>query len=245
MSWGESIGLQQWNKSLRSNQYPPKSIVEAIRFAECDFVRNAYKDAERLVEYLIRPDENPGSPVLRLLSGNIKRLPPWAITWPAGQLSTIGRSGKYVQNLQRYNEVFSRAFGPGIPLTEPGGHSDGTIQTSAGNQTGIVHIVPLESQSDAKSLRLAIRPFLLDVSRRCAHRRKISDTKLVSCLDRALDRFCKEGTFEATRRNSSVITHNPDLEPIQEELEVMDKYFEAEVEWYNQSIVSMHMQRIR
>jgi hypothetical protein len=38
-------------------------------------------------------------------------LPPWAMTWPSGQLSTFGRNGRYTTNINRYEEVFQKVFG--------------------------------------------------------------------------------------------------------------------------------------
>ena len=37
-------------------------------------------------------------------------LSPWAMSWAGGQLSGIGRNGKFIQNMERYEKVFGEAF---------------------------------------------------------------------------------------------------------------------------------------
>eukprot|EP00804_Cyclotella_cryptica_P028968 CCRYP_012385-RA/>CCRYP_012385-RA protein AED:0.21 eAED:0.21 QI:270/1/0.66/1/0.5/0/3/0/335 len=119
MIWGESMGLKEWNSDLRSDQYPPKSVLDALEYSKSSFVRQAYKDAESLVkamswgqnECTSKDQKTSSNSVIWViqklrswLQKHILTLPPWAITWPCGQLSVIGKG--YSCNLKRYNEVF-------------------------------------------------------------------------------------------------------------------------------------------
>eukprot|EP00559_Dactyliosolen_fragilissimus_P009497 CAMPEP_0184862620 /NCGR_PEP_ID=MMETSP0580-20130426/7067_1 /TAXON_ID=1118495 /ORGANISM="Dactyliosolen fragilissimus" /LENGTH=177 /DNA_ID=CAMNT_0027360571 /DNA_START=446 /DNA_END=975 /DNA_ORIENTATION=+ len=126
ISWGESMGLTEWNIKLRSEAYPPKSISEALAFSQSTFVRESYEKAERLVSTKI--DEGI--------------LPPWAMTWPAGQLGSIGRSGNFSSNIQRYERVFKSYF------SEP---NQETVQENA-NRLSYVSVIPIEFLSDDNKL---------------------------------------------------------------------------------------------
>jgi len=102
MHWGSTtLGLSSysWNTDIRSTDYPPKSISEALKFSESDFVSNARQRAK-----------------IHILQQNTNRmyLPPWAMTWPGGQLSTIGVNGLYTQNIEKYQETFTQYFGPSL-----------------------------------------------------------------------------------------------------------------------------------
>ncbi len=102
-TWGEGIGLKEWNNELRSSSYPPKSISEALKFTQSNFVNDLYERAEALfpLDSLLSPD------------GNRKKrlyLPAWGMSWPGGQLTGIGRNAKFSDNILRYEGVFSQAF---------------------------------------------------------------------------------------------------------------------------------------
>lgn len=217
MTWGEEMGLDVWNAELRSSQYPPKSIVDALQFAHSEFVQTAYTDAEKLVQKFISNDAAK-RPLFRLMC-----LPSWAITWPAGQLSTIGRSGKYAANIERYNKVFMAAHST---KSQPQ-HST----SSSERQIGLVHTVPIECQSSAATLKSAIRPVLSDVVHRSSHRRKVPYATLMSSMDKAIDKLCTDESFEVTRRNSCSLT-NAEIEPSQEDVLLLEQYFARETEWY-------------
>lgn len=92
MSWGESMGLKDWNTQLRSEKYPPKNISEALEYSQSSFVHNAYENAEYLAK-----------------TSSLRMFPSWALTWPGGQLSIFGKG--YSRNIDRYNEVFKTEFG--------------------------------------------------------------------------------------------------------------------------------------
>lgn len=250
ISWGETIGLKEWNTDLRSNQYPPKSISDAIRFSESGVVKSAYSNAEQLVQYLVQHHYNGNSfestrPLFKLF--NLKCLPSWALTWPAGQLSTIGRSGNYAQNIERYNKVFSKAFEEKFDVTSYRGESTGasstheipnntndTCHTTAKIKIGSVHTIPIECQSNGRALKSAMRPFLCDVVRRSAHRRKLSYTPLMTSMDNAIDKLCLINRFETTqRRNLGKSLSNLELEPTQKDLAMLKGHFEKETAWYS------------
>ena len=205
-SWGESMGLTEWNTSLRSNDYPPKSIGDALKFSQSSFIRNAYADAEVLAKKLITQQKSNNPFFYR-----IKRLPNWSITWPGGQLSTIGRSGKYSENVNRYNNVFS--------------------SFKRKSRAGFVHIVPIENQSRGRLLKAALHPIFADCMARSAHRgskQTYCTHKLMASIDFAIDKVCAEDNFNTSqRRNSGRSLANTDLEPSSFDIDELTKYFES------------------
>jgi len=110
MEWGRvSMELDEgWNRP----SYPPSTLMNALEYSTSRQVRKLYADAEALAD------------------GTFK-LPDWAITWPGGQLSGIGRNGAYATNIERYERVFERKFGKGCRY---------------------VALVPLEHQSNQELL---------------------------------------------------------------------------------------------
>lgn len=224
MAWGESMGLKEWNADIRSKLYPPKSIASAVEFSKSDFVQNLRSDAEFLVNTfggLCKGNtSNATRPLSKLIPGNITctRLPSWAITWPGGQLSTIGTSGNYAKNIDRYNKVFSTA------------EEKRSASTTSQNKIGFVHTVLFECQSDGRLLKSAIRPFLSDVVLRCANRRKQAFATLMSTMDVAIDRVPQD--ISGTKRNSSAALALM-LEASEGDLVVLGRCFEAEIDWYS------------
>lgn len=217
ISWGETMGLNEWNSDLRSIKYPPKSIGDALYYSKSEFVLNAYSDAESLVGSLIHQrcsdcGENHNAVQL---NESTNRLPPWAMTWPCGQMSTIGRG--FSSNIQRYNNVFKAAFGSNV----------GDELTSEGKQNPIeyVHIVPLESQTNGTWLRESLRPILSDVVRRSTRQRKRSYSFFMPHMDSAVDRVCSDSNNIMSWRNTGVKLTNPALEPSDAELALLHRHF--------------------
>ena len=259
MSWGESMGLTEWNTDLRSTNYPPKSIGEAFKYSMSDLIEKAYTDAEKLVEASIPLNysaceeviskriksadniDRKGythysipAPLLKLLNffnGTVQFLPPWAITWPGGQLSTIGRSCRYASNVRRFNRVFLLAFGGDGQLSGSFGNtvqSKSIRRTGTKNLIGFVHIIPLESQCDCTLLKSVIRPFLSDIVQRSARRRKQPYFKLMTHMDRAINRLCMSSHFNKAHRNLGVMLTNADMEPNKTDLNLLTLNFEKE-----------------
>jgi hypothetical protein len=68
-----------------------------------EFSMSALTDAVYLsAEGIFRP--------LSLAATCRKQVPPWALTWPGGQLTGIGRNGRFAENIGRYEAVFERGF---------------------------------------------------------------------------------------------------------------------------------------
>ncbi len=225
MVWGESMGLEGWNAVIRSKLYPPKTIASAIEFAKSDFVQNMRLDAESFVRNVGQQyngntaDATATRPLSKNITGNIRcmRLPSWAITWPGGQLSTIGTSGNYPANIDRYNKVFT--------TTE-----DKCCHSTTGKRKmGVVHTVLLECQS-GKKIKSAIEPFLSDVVLRCAKRRKVAFATLMSSMEVAIERVAQD-VYE-THRNSSALL-DLEFEASEEDYAILCKHFETETDWYS------------
>jgi hypothetical protein len=77
--------------------YPPKQI--------CDTLTQEYMSAfESLYE------TSTAEKVVQMFPLKGKKIPDEMITWPGGQLSAIGRSGKYYDNIIRYERAFEKTF---------------------------------------------------------------------------------------------------------------------------------------
>ena len=127
IAWGKSMGLVHWNTDIRTKDYPPRSLSEAIEFSFSDEVETMYRRAEDL------------------FNGNdavVKTLPGWALTWPGGQLSGIGRNGRFAANIGRYERVFSHVFG----------NSKYASTIPSTSSLKFVNVVPLDCMQDKESL---------------------------------------------------------------------------------------------
>lgn len=197
MMWGSSMGLNQWNTELRSPQYPPLSISRALEFSISKTVDEAYQ----MTEDLFRGNQAKKTFIL----------PPWAMTWPAGQLSGIGRNGRYAANIQRYERVFSNVFSARVNV---GG--DQKIQFEKGpSNLRFVTVVPLEFLGDEQKLNLTL-------------------TLLVDQIDARRDGsgpFLKDEMSDShassrIQRNASLFeTCSPYLKPTQADTERLQAYF--------------------
>ncbi len=144
MVWGNGMGLDKYNTKLRSDAYPPPTINDALQFSCGEFVNDLYQKAENLF---------PSSLLSHATMENQKIvLPDWAMSWPGGQLSGIGRNAKFVENISRYEAVFDSVFG----LSNDEGRLEYT------------NILPLKSLSDKDKLK----EFLVDVLEKVANRRR-------------------------------------------------------------------------
>ncbi|OEU17677.1 hypothetical protein FRACYDRAFT_238103 [Fragilariopsis cylindrus CCMP1102] len=99
MVWGDSMSLTKYNKDLRGDHYPPVTSDDALRFSlNSTTTTKLYKRAE----YLFSQDNNSNK-----LEQATKRcvsvtIPYWAMTWPGGQLSGIGRNALFVENIMSF-----------------------------------------------------------------------------------------------------------------------------------------------
>mmetsp|Transcript_35981 Transcript_35981/g.84000 ORF Transcript_35981/g.84000 Transcript_35981/m.84000 type:complete len:190 (-) Transcript_35981:88-657(-) len=74
---------------------------------------------------------------------SILRMPAWALTWPGGQLSGIGRNSSFVKNIERYERVFNK------------GTIWGKEDSCSGNEEPpkfFVDVVPLDQQKKESTL---------------------------------------------------------------------------------------------
>ncbi|CAJ1929069.1 unnamed protein product [Cylindrotheca closterium] len=137
MKWGEGMMLNKWNTSLRGKLYPPRSVEDAIDYSRSQHIEDMYQRAESLG---IETVENR----------RFFRLPQWAVTWPGGQLSAIGRTSCFARNILRYERVFSS--------TRSDKHKQALKHVS---------IFPIEFLRDKKSLNR----FIASILDRAAERR--------------------------------------------------------------------------
>ena len=96
------MGLQAWNQTLRTDQYPPPSISQALHFSLSPKISQAYHDAETYIQQsLCHSNKNNNNAIF---------LPHWAMTWPGGQLTGVGRNASFSSNIERYERIFSSIF---------------------------------------------------------------------------------------------------------------------------------------
>ena len=100
MEWGTGVGLTRWNTELRGDAYPPKDIQAALEYSNSKAVQDLFTRAECWARDIVKKNS----------AKTMIRLPNEFLTWPGGQLSGIGRNGKFSENIDRYNHVFSGAF---------------------------------------------------------------------------------------------------------------------------------------
>ncbi|KAL7462636.1 hypothetical protein ACHAXS_003016 [Conticribra weissflogii] len=216
MRWGSAMGLKSWNTILRSENYPPRTIEEALQFSNSDFVRNAYFDAEKLIQSIMETyDQRTKSNIMVPFKPGVMRLPPWALTWPAGQLSAIGRSGHFVSNIQRYNKIFLSVFGSRQAV-------------NADKTESFVHVIPLHVQANGDLLKDPLRRILSDMLMRGAYRCKLCIPSSISIIDRAITCLCDFNLHGALRRNSSSSLDIPTIEPNARDVKILHEYFNAE-----------------
>lgn len=141
-SRGSQMGLSQWNTELRTPQYPPLSISEALNFSLSATVEEAY----RMTEDLFSPNVDCNY-----------ILPPWAMTWPGGQLTGIGRNGCYMNNIRRYERVFLEAFPD---------HHEASDLAPFTSQLRFVNVVPLESLQHTSKLKSTLTALMSQVDSR-------------------------------------------------------------------------------
>ena len=99
MSWGEGMGLKKRNVLLRTPEYFSTNITDCFNFSKSKLTEAVYLSAEGMVQK--KSDRE---------LDNMGKLPPWATTWPGGQLTGISRNGRYSSNIGRYERVFGERF---------------------------------------------------------------------------------------------------------------------------------------
>jgi len=139
MKWGEGMMLKTWNYGLRGQLYPPKSVEDAVKYSHSYHVANMYQRAERFV-------------LENVQNRRLIRLPQWAVTWPGGQLSALGRNSCFTSNISRYE----RAFGDS---RRPQSHNPEQTLTH-------VTIFPMEYLRDERVLKNFLVSILHQVAKR-------------------------------------------------------------------------------
>lgn len=89
------MGLTKWNTALRSSNYPPESITEALEYSFSPSIQHAFDAAESITRDAVERHRT-----------NWFTLPQWCISWPGGQLAGIGRNGMFADNIDRFEKAF-------------------------------------------------------------------------------------------------------------------------------------------
>jgi hypothetical protein len=210
MLWGSSMGLNQWNTELRSPQYPPLSISGALEFSLSETVDEAY----RMTEDLFREHE-----------GKDKKsfvLPPWAMTWPGGQLTGIGRNGRYAANIQRYERVFSEVFSARGDASGEQELRSKKVPVTINLQ--FVNVVPLDFLGDEQKLNLTLTSLMSQIDQRRGG----------SCPSLKESMSDVHASNQIKRNVNEILTQASYLEPTQEDTERLEAFFSndsVELKW--------------
>jgi hypothetical protein len=206
MQWSEGMLLNKWNVELRGTNYPPKSLKDAIQFSESAHVEELYGKAEQKV-------------IADLKNRRTIRLPPWAMTWPGGQLSALGRNSRFAENIARYEKVF-QSF-------------DNTASKGDDSSLQCLNIFPLEYLGDDRLLK----NFLVAILKRVAKR-----AFDMTAFEAAITEFQKSTKRLSTvHRNAGVSAGTTDellailpfFRQDQEKLNVMLKVNNIEIDYKN------------
>lgn len=162
------MGLTEWNIELRSSSYPPTSFHNSIDFSLSKETETAYKLAEQLFQH-VNDTQNSIKD-----SSTSYFLPPWAMTWPSGQLSTFGRNGRYTTNIKRYEEVFQKVFG------EKGKIPPDLKIPNNKSKCHYVNVVPFEYLSNISKVTYVLEC----LSKQIGARRILSKTKGCATIQR-------------------------------------------------------------
>jgi hypothetical protein len=136
-------------------------------------------------------------------------LPPWAMTWPGGQLSGIGRNGCYMNNIRRYESVFLEVFSE----EESAGTATRSRVPSA-SKLRFVNVVPLEFLSEESKVKSILTSLMCQVdSRRGQHE---------PLLREQLTTFCPSNDIH---RNASGILASSVLEPTTSDSKQLTRIF--------------------
>lgn len=227
IEWGASMGLTDWNTKLRTNAYPPRAIGKALEFANSTEVQRLYSNAADLVT---TKTDSKCLDSSALATQYRYRLPPWAMTWPGGQLSTIGRNGKFCFNISRFETIFAAVFAENANVV--GKHTPKSSEEKNGKKLQYVSVVPLECMSAGSPLADA----LASIMEQAACRRYFnSDLPIffdakesLACIDQSITTQFQSSI--KVRRNSGTKLSNLDMEPTSEDEVMLSKYFEKEME---------------
>lgn len=151
IAWGESMGLLHHNTNLRGAEYPPTTIKDAVTFSREEKVLGLYESAEDLFSFgsLITSSERKSQCLL----------PNWAMTWPGGQLTGVGKNTNFVENISRYEKVFRHVGAKQF--------RDNTICISQN-----VHVLPIQHLSNNELLKSFLVRILEALCRRKEGRRQ-------------------------------------------------------------------------
>jgi len=142
MQWGSSMGLTEWNTELRGKL--PLTLTDVLD--DAPRVNLLYDTAEQLFQQ----DDSDMEYIL----------PPWAMTWPGGQLTGVLRNGAFWSNINRYETVFNNVFG------KRQNASASLVPSSS--KLSHVNVVPLEFLQDPTQLSLTLSSLMQQVNTRQA-----------------------------------------------------------------------------
>ena len=227
IEWGAGMGLADWNTELRTKAYPPRTIGKALEFANSAEVQRLYSNAADLVA---TKKDSKCLDSSALATQYQYSLPPWAMTWPGGQLSTIGRNGKFCSNILRFETIFAAVFAENAHVV--GKHTPKSSEEKNGQELKYVSVVPLECMSAGAPLADALTSIMEQAARRTHFNSDLpifnNAKESLACIDQSITT-----QFQSTikvRRNSGTKLSNLDMEPTSEDEIMLSEYFEKEIE---------------
>lgn len=222
--WGEQMGLTDFNSRLRGEHYPPKNIGEALEYTQSQFISDAYKNAEDLFQNM--DDCKDDQDCRNSSSGHHVYLPSWAMTWPGGQLTGIGRNGKFQENISRYEKVFVQKFGAFKDQNSGQSYNSyGTIQNeNDSHSSNFVNVLTLESLSDEPKLK----KFMVGILRQVASKKK-KDTERRNFEDAIRHFELSKKKLSNVHRNATSSNQGSKTNTVDNKtMKALQKYFASE-----------------
>ena len=150
------------------------------------------------------------------------------MTWPGGQLSTIGRNGKFSPNISRFEKVFAAVF------AKSGEESANEEKKEKGLK--YVSVVPIECMSAGPQLSEVLSTIMERASSRFYASSDQSRKKSIfynsietfATIEQAI-RIQFQNTIKV-RRNSGTKLSNSEMEPTSKDEIMLSKHFQDEIQ---------------
>ena len=214
------MGMSEWNTELRTDAYPPSTISDAVKFSLSPMTSLAYDNAEEWIQQHVM---NGARSAQRHSKRERCVLPEWAMTWPGGQLSGIGRNGAYASNIGRYERVFKQAF-----LTER------LLLLPPSSQLRYVNVIPLQNLVGFDSLKRTLTSIVKQIVMRdgdnnSRQRPSFDPLRIEEYVSVALLTVASDNNAGTVHRNPGSDMINNTLEPNGQDKKRMASTFVDEV----------------
>lgn len=220
------MGLKKRNVLLRTPEYFSTNITDCFNFSKSKLTEAVYLSAEGMVQK--KSDRE---------LDNMGKLPPWATTWPGGQLTGISRNGRYSSNIGRYERVFGERFVDNstssvifnkmrqqVALEAAQKACGEEVAGTVKRPKSYVTIVATVDLSDSERLKDILKTAMKAIGVAGSSRAQMMKREMD--VDFYVERVIQSGF----KKNVGAPLHNSALEPSSDELKTLKDYFVGERE---------------